>query len=213
MLVRWLSGEFGLTSSCSNTGRQEGSRSRASKRADPDDGDEDETPWSGDEGARGRAGHGASDHAEGLQATNLLGTLPFELICEVSYVFKGEFSVKCVTDCSRALAQIFSYLDLGDLVHLARTSPTLNVMLLAPSAQSIWSRSRRNAGYVIFPGMSEIKFALMMEGSLCQASFPRRPLRASFRALTTERIQCCGAKGELEMMWMARLCKDCMKER
>lgn len=76
------------------------------------------------------------------------------------------------------LAQILSYLDLTDLIHLARTSPALNATLLAPSAQSIWSRSRRNAGYVLFPGMSEIKFALMMEGSLCQASSPRHPLQS-----------------------------------
>ena len=179
--------------------RQKGSRSRASKRANSDDGEEDDTPCSGDEGPRGGAGKDGGD-AEALPAANLFGKLPFELICEVSYVFKGEIYVYTVSDCDHTHAQTFSYLDLGDLIQLARTSPTLNMMLLAPSAQSIWSRSRRNAGYVIFTGMSEIKFALMMEGRLCQASFPRRPLRASFRTLTTERIQCCGAKGDLEMM-------------
>ena len=52
-------------------------------------------------------------------------------------------------------------------------------MLLAPSAQSIWSSSRRKAGYVLFPGMSEIRFAVTMEGSLCQASSSCRPCTAN----------------------------------
>ena len=178
MLVRWLSGEFGLTSSCSNTG-QKSSRSRAAKRADLDEADEDDTTGSRDEGPGGGAGEGVRNDAEALPAANLFGKLPFELICEVSYVFKGEIYVYTASDCDHTPAQIFSYVDLGDLIQLARTTPTLNAMLLAPSAQSIWSRSRRNAGYVLFPGMSETKFALTMEGSLCQASSPRHSLRSS----------------------------------
>ena len=110
-----------------------------------------------------------------FRAAKPFGKLPFELVCEVRDVSTGELSVESVTDCSCALAQIFSYLDLGDLIQLARTAPTLNATLLAPNAQSIWSRSRRNAGYVLFPNMSEIGFAVTMEGSLCQASSLRSP--------------------------------------
>lgn len=148
--------------------RQKLSRSRPSKRAEPDDAEESDTSFSGMGGPHGGAGEDGGG-AKTLQAAILLGKLPTEL-----------------------MGEIFSYIDLGDLIHLARASPTLNAMLLAPSARAIWSRSRRNAGYILFPGMSEIKFALMMEGTLCQH---------------------CGAKGDLEMMWMARLCKDCMKQR
>ena len=88
MLVRLLLGEFGLTSSCSNTGRQKGSRSRASKPAEPDNGEEDDTPWSGDEGPRGGAGKDGGD-GEALQAANPLGKLPSELIHEVSHLYSS----------------------------------------------------------------------------------------------------------------------------
>ncbi|KWU41266.1 hypothetical protein RHOSPDRAFT_27751 [Rhodotorula sp. JG-1b] len=126
-------------------------------------------------------GSGGPHGGAGASSRNLLGKLPNELVCE-----------------------ILSCLDLGDLVHLARTSPALNAMLLAPSAQSIWSSSRRKAGYVLFPGMSEIKFAVTMEGSLCQASSSCRPCTANHY---------CGVKGDLEMKWMARMCKRCKQLR
>ena len=92
VLVRLLSGEFGLTSSCSNTGRQKGSRSRASKSTDPDDADEADTPSSGDEGPREGVGKDGGD-GEALQAANLFGKLPFELICEVSHACRDEHHV------------------------------------------------------------------------------------------------------------------------
>ncbi|TKA52264.1 hypothetical protein B0A53_04687 [Rhodotorula sp. CCFEE 5036] len=114
--------------------RQKGSPSRASNSTENDDAEEDDAPCSGDDGSGEGAAEGASGEAETLQAANPFEKLPFELFCE-----------------------IFSYLDLGDLIQLTRTSHYLNGMLLAPSAQSIWSRSRRNAGYVLFPGMSEIR--------------------------------------------------------
>lgn len=152
---------------------------------------------------------------EAFQATTLFGKLPFELICEVSYRVTSRCDVRSLSDRDFPAAQIFSYLDLSDLIQVAHTSSFFAAMLLAPSAKSIWSRSRRNAGYALFPGMSKVRFAVTMEGSLRQASFLRYHcfLTPSSHHLITDCIQYCGAPGNLEMPWMARLCKDCMKQR
>ncbi|GAA5985210.1 hypothetical protein JCM10908_002570 [Rhodotorula pacifica] len=67
------------------------------------------------------------------------------------------------------LAEICKYLDLGDIVHLAKVSPALNAALLARSARPIWTASRKQSGYrTVPPDMDEVDFALVMEGTLCQ---------------------------------------------
>ena len=138
--------------------------------------EEDHTPSSRAETSQKGAGGDGHMVREAFQAATLFEKLPFELICEVSHVVQRQTSRWILPDCPRGL-QVFSYLDLSNLIHVMRVWPFLNALLLAPNAQTIWARSRRNAGYVLFPGMSETNFALAMEGTLCQASFPHRPLR------------------------------------
>lgn len=75
-----------------------------------------------------------------FQAVTLFEKLPFELICEVSHVVQRQTSRWILPDCPRGL-QVFSYLDLSDLIHVMRVWPFLNALLLAPNAQTIWAMS------------------------------------------------------------------------
>lgn len=153
-----------------DSARQQASPSSATESsANSGTEEEDHTPSS--RAKTSQEGGGDGMVREAFQATTLFGKLPFELICEVSYKVTSRCDVRSLSDRDLPAAQIFSYLDLSDLIQVAHTSSFFAAMLLAPSAQSIWSRSRRNAGYVLFPGAgSEIKFAVTMVGSLCQAS-------------------------------------------
>ena len=108
MLVRPLSNESDRLNLAilENSGRQKGSLPRTSKSTESENAEVDDTPHSGDdEPCNGGGEGGASDDAEALQAANLLGTLPFELICEASRVYTRILSLfgSCLTEVARIL--------------------------------------------------------------------------------------------------------------
>lgn len=85
--------------------------------------EEDHTPSSRAETSQKGAG-GDGMVREAFQAATLFEKLPFELICEVSHVMQRQTSRWILPNCPRGL-QVFSYLDLSDLIHVMRVLAVL----------------------------------------------------------------------------------------
>ncbi|BGP42709.1 hypothetical protein JCM10449v2_006721 [Rhodotorula kratochvilovae] len=107
---------------------------------------------------------------------------------------KGSLDVKRFLDLPYdMLAEVCTHLGLADLVHLASTSRALRKLLLGKSGAQLWGLVRRENGYVLPDGMTEIEFALLLEGKRCQN---------------------CGTKTRVEKLYRlrVRLCSDCKKQ-
>ncbi|GAA6032984.1 hypothetical protein JCM8097_000084 [Rhodosporidiobolus ruineniae] len=76
------------------------------------------------------------------------------------------------------LAEVSSYLEVPDLISLAKVSKQFHKLVLSPSTRSYWTALRRCDGYELPSGMDELSFCLFVYGKNCQlAQVPSDYLR------------------------------------
>ncbi|GAA5895862.1 hypothetical protein JCM6882_001397 [Rhodosporidiobolus microsporus] len=90
------------------------------------------------------------------------------------------------------LAEVSSHLETTDLISLAKVSRDFRKLFLSSTTRSLWATKRRQNGFALPDGMSEISFAMLVHGTSCH--------ECGTAALTFFKLQ-------------TRLCRGCRKER